>query len=271
MSRKRSWDFDQRILYLYILPYLGEKCMRQIHKKDIISWQGTLRGRGLAPSSCNRAFVLLKTIFNHALVLGAVPQGHTPFLGVPMFEDKIRRERYLTAEEARRLLVALERSQQTSAKVIQLLLYTGARRCEILKARWEHVHYESRLLTVPLSKSGRTRHIPLSDAAILVLRSIQGKSDWVFPRRDGEGPLGSVFKYWSRLRKQLGLEDVRLHDLRHSFASFMVNSGCSLYEVQQCLGHYDPKVTMRYAHLASESLVQAANKVSRAVQGETRN
>ena len=120
---------------------------------------------------------------------------------------------------------------------------------------------ERRILTVPLSKSGKSRHIPLSDAALEVLREIPCTSGWLFPSSRTGKAISSVFRAWDRVRRNAGLEDVRLHDLRHSFASFLVNSGCTLYEVQKILGHHNPKVTMRYAHLAQESLLRAVNMV----------
>ena len=124
---------------------------------------------------------------------------------------------------------------------------------------------ERRILTVPLSKSGKARHIPLSDTALQVLADIPRRSEWLFPSARTKGHITSVFQTWDRVRTRAGLKDVRLHDLRHSFASFLVNSGCSLYEVQKILGHHNPKVTTRYAHLAQDSLLRAANIVSRKI------
>lgn len=265
--KKRSWELDQRILRLHILPRLGHYRMDKVRRADILAWQKEMHEKGLAPGTCNRAFVLLKTIFNCAIRWDVLTADKNPCQGVTPFEDKRLRERYLAPEEARRLLEALKtcRNHQ-GAMAIQLLLFTGARTHEILTARWEHVDLARRLLTVPLSKSGRTRRIPLSDDAVRVLKGIPHiESPWLFPKRDGTGPIRSIFYLWRRLRADLGLNGVRVHDLRHSFASFLVNAGCSLYEVQCCLGHYDPKVTMRYAHLASHSLVQAANKVGESV------
>lgn len=144
-----------------------------------------------------------------------------------------------------------------------MLLYTGARKREVLDARWEHVDFKRRLLTVPLSKSGKPRHILLSHAAIELLKSLPRKADvpWVFFNPKTREPPVSIFCAWDSIRKKVGLPDVRLHDLRHSFASFLVNSGRSLYEVQTLLGHHNPKVTMRYAHLSPDALVDATNIV----------
>ena len=265
--KKRSWELDRRILRLHILSRLGRHKLDKVRQADIISWQKEMREKGLAPATCNRAFVLLKTLFNCAIRWGALKTHNNPCQGVTLFEDKTLRERYLSPEEARRLLEALHHQRnRPGALAIQLLLFTGARTREILSARWEYVDIERRLLTVPLSRSGKARHIPLSDYALQVLERVpRTESPWVFPQKNGEKPTRSIFYLWSQLRVELDMRDVRLHDLRHSFASFLINAGCSLYEVQRCLGHYDPKVTMRYAHLTSQALVNAANMVGKSV------
>ncbi|WP_446425062.1 tyrosine-type recombinase/integrase [Mailhella sp.] len=132
---------------------------------------------------------------------------------------------------------------------------------------------ERRILTVPLSKSGKARHIPLSDAALQILEEISRKSEWLFPSSRTDSHISTIYEEWDRVRERAGLKDVRLHDLRHSFASFLVNSGCSLYEVQKLLGHQNPKVTTRYAHLAQDSLWRAANLVGEKLRekGEKRH
>lgn len=264
--KKRSWDTDRRMFRLHVLPRFGGRRMDRIRQADIIAWQMEMRGRGLAPGTCNRVASLLKFVFSCAVRWGVLSQDRNPCRGVEAFADNGARERYLNAAEARQLLAELERYPgRPSAVAIKLLLFTGARKSEILSARWEYVDWERRLLTVPLSKSGKTRHIPLADEALAILRGIPRRQGvpWLFYNPRTGRPLHSVFHTWNAVRARLGLDDVRLHDLRHSFASYLVNSGCSLYEVQKILGHYDPRVTMRYAHLAPESLIRAANLVGK--------
>lgn len=132
----------------------------------------------------------------------------------------------------------LEQCGRPEASALRLLLLTGARKSEILRARWENVRTDLRLLIVPLSKSGRPRHIPLSAAAIAVLRALPRVpgSPWLFPGKAPGKPLSDLYSFWNSIRKELGLDGVRIHDLRHSYASFLVNSGHSLYEVQKLLG-----------------------------------
>lgn len=158
----------------------------------------------------------------------------------------------------------MEKSDRPEVFAIRLLLLIGARKSEVLKARWENVRPDLRLLIVPLSKSGKPRHILLSDAALEVLRAIPRTpgNPWLFPGHAPGKPLSDLYLFWNRLRRELGLADVRIHDLRHTFASFLVNAGHSLYEAQKMLGHSDPRTTMRYAHLGQASLLAAAEAVS---------
>lgn len=260
-TRKRSWKSELGMLRRYVLPILGDMSMKDVTSLDLFHWQDILRQKGLAATTCNRSLFLIKYIFNSAQRWGHIPE--SPARDVSSLPEEDFRERYLSNEEARRLLEVLNTETNISAAhVIRLLLFTGARKSEILSARWENVNMERRMLTVPLSKSGRARHIPLSDAALQIFKELPRDSEWVFPSNRTKHHMTSVFSVWNKVRRKAGLEDVRMHDLRHSFASFLINSGCSLYEVQRILGHHDPKVTTRYAHLTQDSLLKAANIVA---------
>ncbi len=269
-TRKRSWQTDEAILRLHLLLSFGESRMNRITRSDVIVMHNKAKEAGYAAGTCNRWLVLMKFIYNCAIRWDLLPPDGNPCAGVELFEDNGARERYLTQEEAGRLFDDLDRHPNVqAAQVIRLLLYTGARKREILDAKWERIDFIRRILTVPLSKSGKPRHISLSDAAIDLLRSVPRDPaiPWVFYNPKTKKPLASFFRVWDSLRKRAGLGDVRLHDLRHSFASFLVSSGRSLYEVQKLLGHHDPKVTMRYAHLSPGGLIDAVNVVGKLVGG----
>ena len=262
--RKRSWRVDERIARQHLSPTFGARELADIQRHEVEDWLHGLASSGLAPATCNRILAVFKTICSLAVMRGLLPTGQSPCAGVSPFKIHAQRERYLSRDEAQRLMRALEKSDRPEAFAIRLLLLTGARKSEVLKARWEHVRLDLRLLVVPLSKSGKPRHIPLSDEAIAVIRSIprQQGLPWLFPGHAPGKPLSDLYLFWNRLRRELGLADVRIHDLRHTFASFLVNAGHSLYEVQKLLGHGDPRTTMRYAHLGQASLVAAAQTVS---------
>lgn len=262
--RKRSWRVDERIARQHLSPSFGARKLADIQRHEVEDWLHGLSEKGLAPATCNRILAVFKTICSLAVLRGFLPAGQSPCAGVSPFKIHTQRERYLTQDEAQRLMRALEKSDRPEAFAIRLLLLTGARKSEILKARWEYVRRDLRLLIVPLSKSGKPRHIPLSDAALEVLCAMSRSpgNSWLFPGHAPGKPLSDLYLFWNKLRRELGLADVRIHDLRHTFASFLVNAGHSLYEVQKLLGHGDPRTTMRYAHLGQASLLAAAETVS---------
>ena len=262
--RKRSWRVDERIARQHLSPTFGARELADIQRHEVEDWLHGLSSGGLAPATCNRILAVFKTICSLAVMRGLLLTGQSPCAGVSPFKIHAQRERYLSRDEAQRLMRALEKSDRPEAFAIRLLLLTGARKSEVLKARWEHVRLDLRLLIVPLSKSGKPRHIPLSDEAITVIRSIprQQGNPWLFPGHAPGKPLSDLYLFWNSLRRSLGLTSVRIHDLRHTFASFLVNAGHSLYEVQKLLGHSDPRTTMRYAHLEQASLVTVAETVS---------
>ena len=265
-TRKRSWDTDDTMLRNHLLPQFGERRLNRISRSDIVAAHHDLFARGYAAGTCNRMLVLLKFIYNCAIRWDILPSGSNPCVGVEAFEDNGARERYLDPAEVQRLFQELDTNRNVQVgQVIRLLLYTGARKSEVLNARWEEIDLGRRLLSVPAtrSKSKRPRHIMLSDAAVALLLSLPRRPDipWVFFNpRTRKSPV-SIFYAWDSIRKKAGLADVRLHDLRHSYASFLVNAGRSLYEVQRLLGHHDPKVTMRYAHLSPQAMLDAVNVV----------
>ena len=266
--RKRSWRTDEVVIRLHLMPRFGALRLNRVTRADVVSFHHDLSLKGYAAGTCNRILVQLKFIFNCAIRWDILPPLSNPCVGVELLEDPGGEERYLNEEEVGRLFAELDRNRNLQvAQIIRLLLYTGARKREILDARWEHVDLRRRLLTIPISKSGKPRHIPLSDASVALLESLPRDESvpWVFFNPKTRKPPVSIFYAWDSIRAKVGLQDVRLHDLRHSFASFLVNSGRSLYEVQRLLGHYDPKVTMRYAHLSPEALIDAANVVSHLV------
>jgi len=185
---------------------------------------------------------------------------HNPAAELKTAPD-VCRERFLTAEETHRLLKALDTDEnQTAAQSIKLLLLTGARRNEITRAKWEYIDWQKNTLLVPCSKSGRPRLIQLNSAALDLLRLLPRQPGNAFSPVTGR-PSASLHFPWTRIRRRAGLTEFRLHDLRHSFASFLVNKGVSIYVVQSLLGHANVRATQRYAHLANETLSDAAELI----------
>ena len=265
---KKTAYQDLGILKNHIFKHIGNKHLDEITKNNIISLHQGRIISGAAPGSANNLLILIRYIFNLALRWETPGVVKNPSTGIPLFEENNKKERYLNQDEAQRLYAAVLKSDNPMLQyIVPMLILTGARKREVLDARWSDLDIERRQWRIPVTKSGKVRFVPLSDGVIKLLGSIPRINDcpWAFPNPKTGKPFVSIFYSWDSARKSAGLSDVRLHDLRHSFASFLVNAGRSIYEVQKILGHTQIKTTQRYAHLAQETLLDAANTVSQNV------
>jgi len=263
-SYKRSWKTDETVMRVHILPELGRYFLDEIKPEFIIEITNKMRSEEYAPGTVARIIVILRYVFNLAGKWKVLPHGTNPASGIPVPPD-VQRTRYLSKEEAARLLAAIRTDEnQIAAKAIMLLFLTGARRNEVTHAQWSYVDWQQCTLFVPKSKNGQPRYIQLSSRAIELLKTVPrtDANPHIFPAPSTGRPMPHLFFPWDRIRKRAALQDVRLHDLRHSFASFLVNSGEDLYEVQKLLGHSNPRTTQRYAHLSRERLARAAEVVA---------
>jgi integrase len=152
--------------------------------------------------------------------------------------------------------------------LVYFLLNTGARLMEAQTMKWEHVDIANRVWTVPAtnSKSKKVRSIPLNDMAIEVLERNRSDNEYVFVNSRTGTAYNNIHKSWNRIRNRAGLPHLRLHDLRHNYASYLVNNGRSLYEVQTILGHSSPIMTQRYSRLNSAVLQEASNSASNVIR-----
>lgn len=261
-ATKRSWSCDDSLLRIHLLPRFGKCHLDEITTHAVTEFYHGKHAKGWAKGTCNRMLILMRYMYNLAGKWKIPGAENNPTKEVPLFELNNARERYLTQEEARRLYEAVKQSPQPMLQyIVPFLILTGARRREVLDCKYEDFDLARRMWRIPMTKSGKPRHVPLSEGALQVLMNVPKYKDcpWVFPNPKTLKPMVSGFAAWNTARKKAGLSDVRMHDLRHSFASFLVNSGRSLYEVQKLLGHSQIQTTQRYSHLAPETLLAAAD------------
>jgi integrase len=262
---KRSHRNDRDLHNRWISPALGKQRLDRITRLQIEQVHQAMFDQGLAASSCNGMIRVVRRAFNLAIEWGLVDKN--PAAKIKLFHEDNKRQRILTQEELQRLTTILKSDKnQMVANVVLFLLSTGARVSEALGADWSDIDRPGRSWTIPIrnSKSKRIRRVPLSDAALHVLDNVgtEGKSSHLFINTRTGKRLTTIAKVWCRIREEAGMPDLRLHDLRHSFASMLVNAGVSIYEVKEILGHSDIKITERYSHLAPETQQKAASAAS---------
>ena len=257
---QRSHYNTEMILRRHILPKWGNLRLDEIKQQQVALWLAEKRNEGLAPATVEK----IRVMFNRSFELGKqwqIPGAEVnPVHGIPRPKYNNARERFLSADEAANLLKAAEGSYNPQLKpIVQLLLLTGARRMELLKAEWRHVDLERKAWLIPDSKTGKPRYVPLSQPAIETIEGlvkIPG-CPYLLPNPETRKPYDTIKRAWDAARKAAKLDGLRIHDLRHSAASFMINAGVDLYAVGKILGHADHQSTMRYSHLANDTLLAA--------------
>lgn len=260
-DRLLSYRDHESFYRLRLKDLWGGRRIDEIRPHDIADLQDRLRRENLTNATVNRYVAFVRRVFNLAL-RWEVYEGRNPAQHAEMRREN-QRERFLKEEEIRALFRSLDAEpNRTAASLIALLAATGARRGEAMNMRWEHLDFDRRLWVVPRSKSGKRRYIPLSDGALRILAGIRRLpgNPWVFPSENPDKPICCITKPWTRIKERAGLPpDLRVHDLRHTFASTLVGKGRSLYEVGEILGHSQVSMTKRYAHLAPAQMIEAAN------------
>jgi integrase len=236
-KKSSSVEADKRLLRLYILPALGRRKVAEIGLKDIADLHHAMRN---TPPQANRMLALLSKMFNLAERWGLRTQGSNPCRWVDRYPEK-HRERFLSAAEIARLGAVLDEEEATEPLVvlaIRLLLLTGARRNEVLTLRWSDVDFERSALCLPDSKTG-AKMIPVGPPVLALLSAaprLEG-NPYVIPGRRAGGRLVGLFRPWARIRERAELGELRLHDLRHSFASIGAAAGLGLPILGSILGH----------------------------------
>lgn len=264
-EHKRSADDDESKFRIYAIPAFGRHRLCDVTTRDIEMYLGNLlQKEGLSQATANRHLALFSKLFKLAVKWQRIDKN--PCLGIDKFREEAKHDRFLSPEETRRVMVAAEQDINLYAgAAIQLLLLTGCRREEILQLEHRHVDLEKGMFYLSQTKNGRSRYVILNDAARQLLADLPKvkNSPWVFPGRDPKKPLNNPRKAFLRILKAADVEQCRIHDLRHSHASLLVNEGVSLYQVQHALGHSSIASTQRYSHLASQTLRDVSQIVGR--------
>jgi integrase len=264
---KRDFSGDDSYLRNHILPKWGRQHIDEVTQQSVIEFHHGMRASGYAPATANRVIILLRYMYNLAKKWKISGAENNPTAGVQLFECNNARERFLTTEETQRLIGALEGSDNPQLKyIVPILILTGMRKMELLKAQFQDIDIERKLWRIPLPKSGKARHVPLSDSVLQILAQLPRweKCTYVVPNPKTKLPYVSIYHSWNTARKSVGMPELRMHDLRHSFASFLVNAGQSLYTVSNLLGHTQIKTTQRYSHLSTDTLLSAVGAMASA-------
>lgn len=259
---------DRRYLNKNLLPTLSNKPLEKLVRADIAKVHHGLRA---SPIAANRCLALLTTMFNLSERWGYRPDNTNPCRHIKRYKEN-RRQRFLSSEELARLGQVLSKAEQGNTHspfvlaLFRLLILTGARLGEILSLKWDQVDLKERCLHLSDSKTGpKTVRLNAPSLAVLDgLPRIEGNPFVCAGKRPGKGLVG-VHHSWYALRKTAGLPDVRLHDLRHSFASVGVSSGTSLYVIGSLLGHTLPATTARYAHLHTNPQQEASEDIAQQI------
>ena len=264
----------RRYLDKHIIPFFGDMKIRDVQRSDVAEFHHSLRH---IPYEANHGLEIISKMFNLAEMWGLRDDNSNPRRHIKKYAMKAR-ERFLSEEEVKRLSVVLDEiklypdENLAAVYCIQLLLLTGCRLGEIQTLKWEYVDRKLQVLKLPDSKTG-SKYVYVGNTVMNLLDEIH-----LHPVRPTENPyviwglkdgchLDNIQKPWRRFRKLAGIEDVRIHDLRHSFASFAVSKGMSLAMIGRLLGHSQVQTTARYAHLMADPMTEAASTVTDVLGG----
>jgi integrase len=255
-----AWEY-QRLFERSVLPFIGKRLVHQVTRAEMARLHHSKRE---TPAEANHALGASSAMFNYAEKIGWRSEGSNPCRNVERFRLR-RHERFLSADELARLGTALAAypGSPFAVAAIKLLVFTGARLSEVLGLQWQWINFERGEARLPDSKTGaKTLQLPPPALAVLAQTPRITDNPHVIVGTKTGNALADLERPWRRIRNAAKLEDVRLHDLRHSFASAAVASGMGLPIVGALLGHTQAQTTQRYAHLASDPVKAAAAAVA---------
>lgn len=265
---RKQWRTDDSYWRHHLAPAFGQLYLDQITQEAVIKFQHTLKAEGYSAVMANRGVALLRAMFNLAKRWQLPGVGENPATGIKQFQ-MLGRERYLTQEETRRLLAGLpnNRANPMMQFIVPLFLLTGMRKRELLDSQWADIDLERRQWKIPVTKTGIPRFIPISEVVMGILQHLPryAHCPYVLPNPWTLQPFQSLQYSWNSIRQEAGLPDVRIHDLRHAYASYLAQAGSSLQVIGKLLGHAAIKTTFRYAHLDNAQLRLATDEAAKIV------
>lgn len=265
---KKSWRADERRIRQYLQPRWGALRVESVSRSDAAALHARIGER--APYEANRVLELVRKMFNLAPQWGFLEEGApNPARGIRRFKEE-KRDRWVRPEELPRLAQAIDAEADPYVRAaFWLYLTTGVRRGELLAGRWADVDWDRRELHIPETKAGRPHYVPLSEAALAVLRGLPriDGNPFILPGRKPDAALVNVSKPWGRIRRKAGVEDVRLHDLRRTVGSWLAQSGNSLHLIGRVLNHSNQSTTAVYARFAQDHVREALEAHGRAILG----
>jgi len=267
LKPRTVFDYE-RLVAQHIKPALGHHSVVHTERDDVVQLHVAMKR---TPRRANYTIATVRAIFNFAIDLGLRPPASNPARRIKMYREKAR-ERYLTEGEIAKAAEAIEQAERAGkigphgAAGLRLALFTGARSGEITAIEWSHVDWNRRLIRLPDSKTNEPRTIHLSEAAFETIKSVPRIGRFVIAGAVPDEPYKNLGRAWIDIRGNAGLADVRLHDLRHSYASLAANQGVSLPMIGKLLGHKVPATTARYAHLAKDVVADINDKLGAAMQ-----
>ena len=283
--RPGTTAFYRHILSKIVKPELGSAKADKVTRAQMVKLHAKLRE---TPFQANRVIAVVGSMYAFAGRIGVVPEGTNPTRKIEKFRED-RRERFLSTKELEQLGAAIRRAETTGIKwnvdetkatskhvpkknrrtaigphaaaALRLLLFTGCRLREILYLKWDHVDFERGLLFLPESKTGK-KTVVLNAPALAVLSTLPRVGPFVVAGNDPERPRTDLKRPWAMVTREAGLEGLRIHDLRHSFASFGAGGGLGLPIIGKLLGHTQSSTTIRYAHLDNDPLRRASESIA---------
>lgn len=254
---------------VHIVPALGKRRLAAVTAEEVTSLHHRLRN---TPAQANAVVDTLSRMYGYAEAWGLAAEGQNPCRSVARFRRR-KRGRYLTDTEFERLGAALEATgggaSPASVAAIRLLMLTGCRKNEILSLAWKDVNLKAGEFRLNEAKTG-ARVVVLSPSAVSLLAGLKREAcgPWVIPGRRPGTHMCSIDNAWRHIRRHAGLEDLRLHDLRHSYASRALALGESLPTIGKLLGHRRIDSTARYAHLARDAVHEAAGRIADSIAAD---